>query len=488
MKDPDLMIENLVIGSGPTGYATALSLLDRGKTVHVIDGGLNLFPAELATKRSVTAQKTLFGSGQMYTVSQSAGLQDEISQIPYSEVRGGLSSTWGAGLQVLPPGFFQSWPCKGEGLDAAYKKILSEVDHFYLRDALSERFSWPSAVRDSPPPSSRLGEIANTPRASKNILIGHARLAISKNGSRRCRQCAKCIVGCPYDSIFNSGNELLRIAERNNCLKLLNGFVSRIDPPKNPTGLFEIEIGRTSSELYKLSVGKVYLALGAIATPALLIRSGIVKSEVIVNDSQVFYTSFLSFKRMDEYEQVTLAKLFVVNKNEKCSEFHLSLYSPSQEVTQKIQAKLQEIIKFKLHIPKFISNRIVAGIGFIEPKHSGKIVLNKVGARTSVRKVKNPRTKLTVFQSLRLITFDLSRFGLFRIPFTTQIPEIGSGFHSGGGLRDQTNLQSQYFDNYGRYRKNMNLVVSDASTMVFNIAGPHTLTAMAYAYRNAQKE
>ena len=124
-----------------SGYATALSLLDQGKSVHVIDAGLNLFPAQLTTDKNITAQKSLFGSKQMYTITKSAGFQDEISQIPYSEVRGGLSTTWGAGLQVFPSEFFQSWPCKGEGLTTAYKKILSEIEHFYADDALSQRFS-----------------------------------------------------------------------------------------------------------------------------------------------------------------------------------------------------------------------------------------------------------------------------------------------------------------------------------------------------------
>lgn len=487
MKDPKQIIENLVIGSGPTGYATVLSLLDQGKKVHVIDAGLNLFPAQSARK-NVTAEKSLFGSMQMYTITNSAGFKDDISQIPYSEVRGGLSTTWGAGLQVFPSEFFQSWPCKGHGLDMAYKRILSEIDHFYTNDALSKRLSWPSGVRNTPSPESKLGAIANTSKSSRNILIGHSRLAISQSSGRKCRFCAKCMAGCPYDSIFNSGNELLRIAEENNRLVLLKGFVSKINLPKNNHEYFEIEIGRTSADRFTFSAGKVYLALGAIATPALLIRSGIVKSEVIVKDSQVFYTAFLSLKRMDELEQITLAKLFVVNKNKKDNEVHLSLYSPSKEIIEKIQNRLQEILKFKLRIPRFIRARIVAGIGFIEPQYSGRIVLKKVDVAIGVQKIQNPITKLKVVNSLRLVTFDLSRFGLFRIPFSTQIPDVGAGFHSGGGFRDYPNFESLHFDEFGRYRENMNLLVSDATAMVFNIAGPHTLTAMAFAYRNAQKE
>ena len=99
MLTSNTVIPNLVIGSGPTGYATALSLLDQGKTVYVIDPNVPLFPTTPLTT-SVSAQKALFGSREMYTVSRMAHLDGKLWGIPYSEVRGGLSTTWGAGLQV----------------------------------------------------------------------------------------------------------------------------------------------------------------------------------------------------------------------------------------------------------------------------------------------------------------------------------------------------------------------------------------------------
>jgi len=483
------VIPNLVIGSGPTGYATALSLLDQGKTVYVIDPNVPLFPTTPLTT-SVSAQKALFGSREMYTVSKMAHLDGKLWGIPYSEVRGGLSTTWGAGLQVYPDKYFLNWPCKGTGMQSAYQRILSEIDHIQTEDALTLKFPWPSGVRKSPPPESKLGELGNSNitkySVKENILIGHARLAISRKGIRECQLCSECLEGCPYDSIFNSGNELLRLAATNNRLHLVSGFVQNIRISNVRESNLIIKIVNSSGELSIINAEHTYLALGAIGTPALLLRSGIVSERVEVRDSQVFYVAFFSFRKLNEVGGISLAKLFVVNKNVGANEFHLSLYSPNLDIARRIEDKVREIVKVRVRIPKFVTNRIIAGIGFIDPAFSGKIVMQNKDGKVFLEETINPKTKEKISETLSLLSEGLRKIGLFKIPFTTQIPDVGAGFHSGGGLVDFMTSTTSVFDETGRLRRNSRLIVTDASSMVFNIAGPHTLTAMAHAYRNVQ--
>ena len=104
----------------------------------------------------------------------------------------------------------------------------------------------------------------------------------------------------------------------------------------------------------------------------------------------------------------------------------------------------------------------------------------------SLWKSTNSSTAKKIHAIVAILGRDLRRIGLFKIPFSTQIPEVGAGFHSGGGLLEVVNSHESDFDEFGRLRQNKKLMVTDASAMVFNIAGPHTLTAMAHAYRNAQ--
>lgn len=485
MLSKDSLIPNIVIGSGPTGYATALSLLDQGKTVFIIDPSLPLFPIT-PNSSQVSAQKGLFGSLEMYKLSPLAQLTGATSGIAYSEVRGGLSTTWGAGLQVYPDSHFENWPCKGVGMKNSYQRLLSKIAHVYSEDALVSRFSWPPEVDSSQPSESKLGKLAESSTVLEKILIGHARLAISQRGNRKCQLCSGCLEGCPYDSIFNSGNELLRIAETNNRLQLLSGFVHQIVVPTSSDQPFQIKSVNTNGKLLNFEADNVYLSLGAVGTPALLLRSNIIETKVSINDSQVFYSAFFSRKKMYDANGTSLAKLFVVNKTNDSEDFHLSLYSPNPEITKRIEQKLRDLVKIKIRVPMFISKRIIAGIGFIEPKHSGKIILETQNQEISLWKSTNSSTAKKIHAIVAILGRDLRRIGLFKIPFSTQIPEVGAGFHSGGGLLEVVNSHESDFDEFGRLRQNKKLMVTDASAMVFNIAGPHTLTAMAHAYRNAQ--
>jgi hypothetical protein len=481
----DALVPNLVIGSGPTGFATALGLLDQGKTVFVIDPTLPLFPDTQANSE-ISAQKGLFGSHEMYKVSPISRIRGTTHGIPYSEARGGLSTTWGAGLQVYPMEFFENWPCKGLGMLSSYQRLLTKIEHIYSKDEIASRFPWPDNVLSKQHMGSKLGDLCTQEIDFKKILVGHARLAISQSGANKCRFCAGCLEGCPYDSIFNSGNELLRMAESNFRLKLISGFVDKVNIPSSPDENFHIDVFDSQEKSSRILAENVYLSLGAVGTPALLFRSKIIEGKISIKDSQVFYMSFFSFKKMNDVSGIALAKLFIVNKKADLDQFHLSLYSPNFGITKRMEDKLNKLVKFRVRIPNFFANRIIAGIGFIEPKNSGTLTMELRNEEIFINKEINPTTKRKIWETSSILSKELKKLGLRKIPFTTQIPEVGSGFHSGGGLLAPGKIEESNFDEFGRFLKNKRVMITDASTMMFDIAGPHTLTAMARAYRNAQ--
>lgn len=488
-QPPTSPIAHLVVGSGPAGFATALSLLDAGETVFVIDPNRSMH-SNNKNVRPVSAQKSFFGSTEMYEMSDLAKLTGATSGIPYSEVRGGLSSTWGAGLQVFPNSHFQSWPCAGDGIQFAYKRLLEEISHTHFEDSISNQYPWPERVRSSPPKSSKLTDLIGSAQGiddHNRILLGYARLAIENEGMRSCKECLGCLEGCPYDSIFNSGNTLLRISRNNDRLHLIQGFVDKIDIDVSNETLIKVQIFQDGGKEVLISAKKVYLSLGAIATPALLLRSQLMSDKIIINDSQVFYTAFISFKKLVQKKGLSLAQIFVTNKGKETIPFHLSLYSPNFEIAKRIEAKIHEITRIRIRLPKFIWHRIVAGIGFVSPDLSGHLQMHAEGESFSIKRITNENTALKVSEVNRQISDGLRKIGLYRLPFSLQIPEIGSGFHSGGGVSNYCDEDGPIVDKYGKYRKFPNLVICDASGMPFDIAGPHTLTAMAFAYRNARE-
>jgi GMC oxidoreductase len=478
-------IAHLVVGSGPTGYAAALSLLDAGETVFVIDPKRPVFPSGMSGE-SISAQKNLFGSTEMYRVGESSRIVGEATGIPYSETRGGLSATWGAGLQVFPNDHFVNWKCSGSGIRSAYTRLLSEIDHIYEDDPISKNYPWPSTKRAHAPSKSKLNSLVKNAEFDKNAqaLFGYARLAITQKGNRGCRLCLGCLNGCPYDSIFNSGNELLRLAAKNPRLHIIEGFVDKIEILGDTN--FVVEIFDKKNQKLRLDAMNIYLALGAIGTPALLLRSKILNHKIVVKDSQVFYSAYLSLKKISEKSGISLAQIFITNPLQSEDKFHVSLYSATREVKERIELKLSEILKIRIRIPNVIASRIVAGIGFIEPIKSGTIELESMHGQISISKKRDSETIVNVRNVDNKVAKELRRFRIFKIPLSLQIPEVGSGFHSGGGLYDFQESGGHLLDKYGSFNEIKGLKVCDASGMNFDIAGPHTLTAMAFAYRNAK--
>jgi ferredoxin len=123
------------------------------------------------------------------------------------------------------------------------------------------------------------------------LLIGHPRLAVNQfDPENGCILCGKCLEGCPQGSILNSGNEIkkLKLAGK---IDFIKGVVTslKILESKMTEVSFKIESG----EIKTINASHLFLGLGPIATPALLLKSNLITGPVKVKDSQVFYVMFL---------------------------------------------------------------------------------------------------------------------------------------------------------------------------------------------------
>jgi len=230
-----------VIGSGPSGIACALGLLERGLPVTVLDYGNDLEPQLRAVadrmgasepsewtaedrgvlKRAAYSDfsgiplKPAYGSFFPYRGDEEllAVERDGIDLLP-SFAKGGLSNVWGAAILPYHSSDLEGWPIAMESLAPHYRAVLKAIGPSLARDDLSRDFPLYAeegrGLRLSSQMQALLGDLdARRGELSKRgITFGRARLAVKDEVGAGCRYCGLCLYGCPYRLIFNSGDLL----------------------------------------------------------------------------------------------------------------------------------------------------------------------------------------------------------------------------------------------------------------------------------------
>ena len=206
------MYSHIVIGTGPAGWASCLTLIQNGIKPLVLDiAGQDLdklqrqSPSPAAS--SGLAKKGSFGSTSMYNYPTSNKIYFEnLDSIPLSSEMGGLSNVWGSNIQNLQKSQAKAWGDEATNMFESITEILKEFPHSGKKDSLEEISAWPIDFPAETPNSPRMKKILN--RCEKlssraKWSIGQARNATA-GVNCGCTMCGKCLTGCPEDIIFNT--------------------------------------------------------------------------------------------------------------------------------------------------------------------------------------------------------------------------------------------------------------------------------------------
>src|SRR5262245_51771128 len=144
---------NLVVGSGPSGVAAALALLERGGEVTMLDYGRTIEPEFAALPRALAGLpfeawpvpqrerlaalsggsehgfplKTSFGLDFARRTSELLAIEPRGADTLHSLARGGLSNLWGANLVPFSDADLRGWPIDGAALASGYRAALAYV-------------------------------------------------------------------------------------------------------------------------------------------------------------------------------------------------------------------------------------------------------------------------------------------------------------------------------------------------------------------------
>ena len=496
----------VVIGSGPSSYAAILGLLEINITPTVIDIGLEskIESQKLKdTSLNILGKKRLFGSDHMYfypTESLNLDLNfDQNVNFHLTGALGGMSTVWGSGLQPINFSDNSKIPeITRKGFQDAQLDILRKIHYIFCADDLNEKYPWPEGnATDKFFPTSKFFEkvllkYSQRKNEVRPLLIGRPRLAVKRIGSvGGCVLCGKCLSGCPEGSILNSGEEIKKLVKQNK-VKYVKGTVKQLVLKENE--MVEVFFDSEDNVEKSIMAEYLFLGLGPIATPALLLKSHLVNRPLIIKDNQVFYLLFLKKFNILMRQKFALAQLVVTNLTKsndlaalQTEEFNLSLFEYSMDWKPRLEIILKKVrlnnAIFQL-LGSLLLRFFVSGIGFITTNDSGSFIMERTEKnRIKISVVKNVQTKSNITRRVKRIKTKLKLIGLYLMPIDlNKEPIVGAGWHLGSGLPmggcDEINWNSQLV-------KAKSIYIIDATSLPEINPGSHTFTAMVNAYRSA---
>jgi ferredoxin len=473
------MPRTLLVGTGPSGF-TVLNSLKSLDDLWVMDGQMEFDSSKVSVKAHL-GLKMKFGSSHPYVDSKSLDLLDNTSyKLPISYSRGGFGEVWGNGF--TPYEFSEVMPDASLNLQAnvrdAMKELLDILSFSHVPSELDNRFGrvnyWSnSSVIGNLTPHPVFESILTKRKTQDGdgLLFGQPSLLLD---STRCTNCGLCLTGCPYGALFDPGEEINQMifSKKLDPNKFIKGILKRIEPTDLGANVYFLVNGKEKIEWFD----EVILSAGPMSTAMILMNSGLLPKEFAVPDSQVFYSAFLSKKRIRPMKlSKEVGQLVCYPSINSIDDFQISFYAPSElsrnRISQRIFPSFLQVIK----LPRFISERIVPAIGFLPQEASGTLLIELSKNGFKISREENFVSVNASRKALKRVSRTLQYFGLINFSLGTQIPVPGSGFHIGASLP----LGGKFINHQGYLINAKTIRVLDASILPKIPAGAHTFLTMA---------
>ena len=328
-----------IIGSGVAGVNAALTLLEKGHKVEILDfGKSDSIPLEISKTFKSVKSDAQFAANFFYgadlegvnepddtdlfkypnrrpsisTVNLYDNEEDTKQFQPiFSNYKGGLALAWGANSIEFNQNDMIGFEYTKQDIEAAYKEaykrlhVSGPVNDDDLSSIVNASHKFNSShdmcSADDAFKRSAMFKYKFFPK-NKNVLIGQSRLAIDNrlNSNKKCYSCGLCIWGCPSNSIYTPLNALKDCQKFDNFKYTNNIKVSHFI---SNNGVIEYVVD-TSGARYK--VDNVVLAAGAINSAVILLKS--FKENKIIDknlirtvgllDTEVIKIPYLSLSKM----------------------------------------------------------------------------------------------------------------------------------------------------------------------------------------------
>jgi choline dehydrogenase-like flavoprotein len=522
-----------VVGSGPAGAACAAALLQRGRTVRILDAGLALEPgraqvvARLAKvppeqwdsrdKQWLTAgmipsaggipEKLLFGSDYPYrSAGHELGISFEGVGLRASFALGGLSTVWGAAMLPYTQRDVTDWPITLEQLAPHYKSVLAltgvSAEHDDLADAFPLHTESPGHLTPSRQTLALRRALDRHRAALRKAGISYGRARVAIKASRRqdepgCVYCGMCMYGCPYGYIYNSADTMDELKHTGRFSYQSDAVVHSVC--ENPEGVVVRGSQRETGAPFDFTARRVFLAAGAIPTTGILLRSlSAYERSVRMKDSQYFLLPVALTKRVPKVRQEplhALSQMFleVFDPHISPHTVHLQVYSFNDLIGKAIRKSLGFLAGPLEFLARELENRLLLIQGFVHSAQSSEIAVtlhrqpHQNRDQLRLKAVVNPVARKVVHQVVRKLVKHSFKLGAVPLPMLLQIAEPGRSFHAGGAFPMRRQPSEFETDTLGRPAGWQRVHAVDATVLPSIPATTITFTVMANAHRIASQ-
>lgn len=475
----EISTDFLVIGSGASAVGALQALITAKTRPLVVDSGSlqdSVRDAVAGTSQSPkhSARKTWFGSDAVYQQHRNSHLIFPFNYpaVP-SNFFGGFTRVWGATVEFW--NFEEEWAenQKPNPLDmSAITKLL---------DPSTTPLSHDSVALQNQNYNPRIKKIfSETFENSKKRgwSCEPSRLAISNSNSKEnaCRYSSKCITGCPNDSIWYAGKQILNWIEEKKIDFQGGIYVERIiSAPDHQI----VEAVDSEGNTIQIKAKRVFLAAGAIATAEIAIKSGVVDL-VGIRDTRTIFTAAFSLRKPADLGQAHALSQFWV-RDKRGIKFQAQIYASNPELLNRLTSKFKLLAKIP-RIATWFNQRLYPVIAYVDERVSPPFsVRKKQTGGIEVFSINSRRHKLVAIYKLLKLSRLLLSAGLFLPIAGTEIGKPGAGFHFGSSFP-----MGESSSPLGEISGWRGVSIVDSSVLPYLDVGSITPTVMANAHRIAR--
>jgi hypothetical protein len=489
-------IRNLVIGTGPCGFAAINALIEKGAKPTVIDIGMTQDCEEagyIGNQESKHELKSNSGKLFMYYYPNESMNFDELTHaVALSGALGGLSNVWAGGWQLPQRETIGDLPEKAfKGIEFSAKNLISKFEHTGIQDGLSHLASLNFLGGIKIETSQRIQRMHRRFLSFKSpnrfeVSFGQPRLLLKvKEAGNVARKTLDSTQQGSQEFIFNSG-EIIAELIRDGKVDYIKGRVTKVFKAEDK---IKLNVMLASGENQMFSANKVFLGAGSVGTPLILQNSFKELNEIRIRDSQMFQVVYLSYRRNNWKNHLYSFPQGYFQSSSQSIEFSCSVLENSRQLEERVYSGTKVLgLKGSRILSSLLSPYLMAGIGFISMEKSGEIILNAQNGASKVTTSQNNAAKSTIRKSIRRLRRMCLSLGVVVIGYRTNKPKVGAGFHSGSAFPMCEVNKDHYSTNLlGEVPFCANLHVIDSSSLPRIITGSHTFTAMANADRIARE-
>ncbi len=522
----------VVVGSGASGVALSLSLLERGRKVLMLDVGREVpraehpdagfpawrrtlaDPAEILLGRSGEALVLPDNDGEYYGFPPGKqvifeGLEgfDWVAEgfAPLlSFARGGLAEAWTGGSYAFTAEELEGFPFPSGEMGEAYEAVAAEIGISGALDDLMDVF--PHPVDPLPPVEAdahtarllaRYEAARETFRRKESCVLGRARLALltRDRGERSaCTRLGRCLWGCPRGALYTPSLGWTRCVERDGFTYRAGVRVLRVEASDGGR-VRRLHLRPVSGGAEEhLDVETVVLAAGTLATADIVLRSvgdgGVDRLAGLMDNRQVlvpFVSPRLLGKGFDpeSYQYHQLAMVIEPGGGER--QIHGLITTLKTAMIHPVVQSLPLGLKGAVRIFRDIHGALgLVNVNFADTRRDESFVaLEDVGGTTILRVHYEPppieRTRLPA--GLRRVRRILRKLGAFAPRSMAHVRPMGASVHYAGTLPYSATGGDLTLDAAGRLRPFQNLYVADGSALPSLPSKNLTYTLMANAWR-----